>query len=66
MPGERRSEQEIRREIAAEREQLADALAELRKGIDGKRRSAAAVVGVIAAACSAAAALMFVRRLRDG
>ncbi len=66
MPGERRSEQEIRREIASEREQLADAIADLRKGIDGKRRVAAVVGGVTAAAFAAAAVLTFARRLRDG
>ena len=41
MPGERRSEEEIRHEIAAERDRLAEALAELRGGIDEKRRLAA-------------------------
>ncbi len=64
MPGERRTEEEIRREIAAERDQLADALANLREGIDDKRRPAVAVVGALAAGIAAMAALKIVRRLR--
>ena len=45
MPGERRTEEEIRRELTTEREGLADALAELRESVAAKRRSAAASAG---------------------
>ncbi len=64
MPGERRTEEEIRREIAAERDQLAAALANLRAGIDEKRRPAVAAVGALVAGLAAMAALKVVRRLR--
>ncbi len=64
MPGDRRSEEEIRREIAAEREQLADALADLREGIDGKRRLATVVGGALAAGLGAVVAAKLVRRLK--
>ena len=63
MAGERRSEEELRREIAGEREQLADALADLREGVDAKRRPAAVVGGALAAAGAALAARRIVRRL---
>lgn len=64
MPAERRTEEEIRREIVAERNQLAGALADLREGIDEKRRPAVAAVGALAAGLAAMAALKIVRRLR--
>jgi hypothetical protein len=52
VPGERRSEEEIRLEIAAERDQLAEALTELRGGIEQKRRLAG-LVGVVLAVMAA-------------
>ncbi len=64
MSGDRRTEEEIRREITTEREQLADALADLREGIDAKRRPAAVVGGALAAGLAAAAAVTVVRRLK--
>jgi hypothetical protein len=65
VPADRRTEQEIRREITAERAQLADALADLRQGIAAKRRPAAIVGGALAAGLTAAAAFK-VRRLFRG
>lgn len=63
MPTERRTESEIRREIAAEREQLAAALGDLRASVEAKRRPAARI-GVIGLAAVAAAILArVVRRL---
>ena len=63
MPDDRRTEQEIRSEIAAEREQLVGAIADLRAGIGAKRTSAAIVGAVLAAGLTAAAAFKVVRRL---
>ena len=63
MSGERRTEEEIRREIVGEREQLAEALADLRAGIDAKRRPAAVLGGVLATALAAALAVTVARRL---
>jgi hypothetical protein len=64
VPSDHRTEEEIRREITTEREQLADALADLREGIDAKRRPAVVVGGVLAAALAAAVAIKIVRRLK--
>ena len=64
MPGDRRPEEEIRREITTEREQLADALADLRKSIDAKRRPAAVAGGALAAALVTVAAVKALRRLK--
>ncbi len=49
MPSDRRTDAEIRREIAAEREQLAEALADLRAGTGDRRRLAGLAGGVLAA-----------------
>jgi hypothetical protein len=46
---EPRTDANIRSEISAEREQLVDALADLREGIEAKRRHAAALGMLIAA-----------------
>ena len=64
MATERRTEAEIRQEIATERDQLASAVADLRVGVDAKRRVAATVGGVVAAGLATAVALRLVRRLR--
>jgi hypothetical protein len=66
VPTERRTEEQIRLEIVSEREQLADALAGLREGIDAKRRPAAVIGGALAAVLAAAAAAKVVRRLKAG
>lgn len=62
MPTERRSDEEIRREIASERAALADALGDLRASVDAKRRPAALAVGALIAAV---VALRVARRLRS-
>ena len=64
MPADRRTEQEIRREISVEREQLVGAIADLRAGISAKRRSAAVVSAMVAAGLAARAALEVARRRR--
>ena len=47
MPAETRTVEEIRAEIAGERAQLEDALKELRRGVDAKRKPASVVAGVL-------------------
>lgn len=64
MPGDRRTVEEIRREITTERDQLVDALADLREGIDEKSRLAAVVGDALAVGLAAAAAVTVVRRLK--
>ncbi len=64
MPGDRRTVEEIRREITTERQQLVDALADLREGIDEKSRLAAVVGGALAVGLAAATAVTVVRRLK--
>jgi len=65
VPGEhRRTDEQIRREITTEREQLANALVDLRAGVYEKRRLAAAVAGALAAGFVTAAGVAVVRRLR--
>ena len=63
MPSDHRTHGEILREITTEREQLADALADLREGIDAKRRPAAVVGVILVAALAAAVTMKVVRRL---
>jgi hypothetical protein len=58
-----RTEEQIRTEIAAQREELVVAVAGLRKGIAAKQRTA---VGVAVAVPLAIASLLFVRRLWRG
>jgi hypothetical protein len=65
MTTERRTDEQIRAEIAAEREGLTDALTDLRRGIDAKRGLATKVAGAAAAGLAALTALKVVRRLRD-
>lgn len=65
MPVEhRRTDEQIRREITTEREQLANALVDLRVGLYEKRKLAAAVAGALAAGFVTAAGVAVVRRLR--
>jgi len=64
VQGERRTEEDIRREITSEREQLVDALADLRAAVDAKRRPAAILGGAVAAALTAAVVVKVVRRVR--
>ena len=64
MASERRSEEEIRREIASEREELVRALADLRKSVESKRRAAAVAAGTIAAGLAASGAIEAMRRVK--
>jgi hypothetical protein len=64
VPGDRRTVEEIRREITTEREQLVNALADLREGIAAKSRLAAVVGAALAVGLAAAAAVTVVRRLK--
>lgn len=63
MTGSRRTDDEIRAEIASERRQLVDAVADLRGAIDEKRRPVAVVAGAVATGLVAVAALRVVRRV---
>lgn len=65
MATEKRTDEQIRSEIAAERNELVGALADLRAEIAGKRRAATAVAGALAAAAATLAAVKIGRRLRD-
>lgn len=62
MPADR-TEEQIRRDLAAERERLTGALADLRAGIDAKRRPVALAGAALAAGVAAAAAVRVVRRI---
>ena len=63
MPNDERTEEQIRTEIAAQREELVVAVAGLREGIRAKQRTA---VGVAVAVPLAIASLLVVRRLWRG
>jgi len=62
VASERRTEEEIRREIAGEREQLVEALSDLREGAAAKKRAAAAVGGAVVAGLAALAVTRIARR----
>ncbi len=64
MSGEKRDDEAIRREIAAEREQLVEALADLRAGVAAKRRPATIVGAALAALLVTAVAARIFRFLR--
>jgi hypothetical protein len=64
MTVERRTDEDIRREISAERDQLVEALAELRQGIEAKRRLAVALGTFVVAGLATAASVKVVRRFR--
>lgn len=61
---EARTDADIRTEISVERQQLAEALTDLRTGIESKRRLAAATAALAAAGFAAVASLKLVRRFR--
>jgi hypothetical protein len=63
---EGRTEEEIRRELAAERQQLADALADLREGIAAKRRPAVLALAGLAAVLAVAVSVRVLRFARGG
>lgn len=64
MPSDRRSEEEIRREIADERDELARALADMREGIESKRRIVSLVAAAIAVGLTAVAAVRLAQRVK--
>ena len=64
MPAEKRTEEDIRREIAGEREELVSAIADLRAGVAAKRKSATVVGGAVATGLAALLASRIVRRRR--
>jgi hypothetical protein len=64
VPGKRRSAEEIRLEIASEREQLEVALADLRKGVDATRRPASLLAGALAVTLATLMVVKASRRLR--
>jgi len=64
VPGETRAVEDIRAEIAIEREQLEQALGDLRASAEAKRRPATFFVGALAATLAALMTAKVVRRLR--
>ncbi len=61
MQGDGRTEEEIRSEIATEREQLATALADLREGISAKRKLAVLVLAGLGALLALVVAVKVIR-----
>jgi hypothetical protein len=61
---ERRTDEQIRREIASEREQLGIALGDLRAAVAGKRKMMMAGAGAVGTAVAARTALKIARRLK--
>jgi hypothetical protein len=64
MTEERRTDAQIRADIAAERARLGNALTDLREGMSRKRDLAKGIGGAIAAGVAALVAARIVRRLR--
>jgi hypothetical protein len=64
VTAEKRTDEQIRGEIAAERDGLVEAVTDLRAGVASKRRAATAVVGALAAAAATLTAVKLGRRLR--
>jgi hypothetical protein len=63
VPAESRTVEEIRAEMAAQRDELRSALADLRTGMDAKRRPASAVTGLLVIGLVALVLRRIVRRL---
>lgn len=61
-----RTDEQIRAEISHERDELAQALTDLRAGVRAKRKVATAVGALAGAALAAAASLKVARRVRRG
>ncbi len=61
---ERRNDEEIRREMAAEREGLAESLAALRQSVGERRKRAGVAGGALGGGLALAAAVKAIRRLR--
>jgi hypothetical protein len=66
VQADRRTEEEIRREIATERQQLEDALADLRKSIAAKRRPAVLALAALATLLAVVVAVKLLRFSRGG
>ncbi len=60
----RRSEEEIRSELAAERQRLVESVADLRASVEAKKRPAARAAGTVAAGAAALLALKIARAIR--
>lgn len=60
----RRSEEEIRRELAAERQRLVESVADLRASVEAKKRPGARAAGALAAGAAALLALKLGRAIR--
>ncbi len=60
----RRSEEEIRSELAAERQRLVESFADLRASVEAKKRPATRAAGAIAAGAVALLALKVGRALK--
>ena len=65
MAAERRGVEEVKQELASEREQLVGALADLKKGVHDARRIPIIAGGALAAGLAAFAAVKFVRGRGD-
>jgi hypothetical protein len=66
VPAERRTDEQIRGEIATEREQLVAAIGDLREGVAAKKKIAVAAGAAAGAGVAAAAIVSIVRRFRHG
>lgn len=64
MPAERRTDEQIRGEIATEREQLVAAIGDLREGVAAKKKIAAAGAAAVGAGVVTAAVVSALRRVR--
>lgn len=64
MQAETRTVEEIRAEIAGERAQLEDALKELRRGLDAKRKPASALAALLVVVLTAVVVRRVVQSLR--
>ena len=60
----RRSEEEIRGELAVERQRLVESVADLRASVEAKKRPAARAAGAVAAGAAALLALKIARAIR--
>ena len=65
MAAERRSPEQVKQELAAERDQLVGALADLKKGVHDARRIPIIAGGALAAGLATFAAVKFVRGRGD-
>ncbi len=66
MPGEKRTIEEIRGEIASERAHLEEALSDLRAGLEARRKPATRVAGSLVAGLAALVTVKAARRFRRG